>query len=476
MQKQVATAGHHVLTAEQERFITDLTSRYCKKTAQSKAFTQQHRKTLADPRVVSGFRPEWKEMVYSLVSSRSKGSKLWDIDGNEYIDLVNGFGPTMFGHAPEFVLKALQGQMEEGFAIGPQTPLAGKAADLLTQLTGTDRVTFCNTGSEAVMAAMRIARTVTGRDRVVFFAGDYHGQFDEVLVKQLKRKGEILSQPAAPGIPRANLGNITVLDYGTDEALQYIEQHANELAAVLIEPVQSRHPNLQPKEFLLRVREITRQSGTAFIFDEVVNGFRIHPRGAQGYYGIDADMVTYGKVIGGGMPIGILAGKSAFMDALDGGAWQFGDASVPEAGVTFFAGTFVRHPLTMAALCATLEHIRDAGVALYDTLNQRSARFAEQLNEVFARRGAPLHLDACGSVMYFGIPLESRFGGLLFYLLREKGVFILEGFPLYLTTEHSEADLEQIVRAFDESLAALQRVGLMPKELTEDGAGPWIQM
>ena len=129
---------------------------------------------------------------------------------------------------------------------------------------------------------MRIARTVTGRDRVVFFAGDYHGQFDEVLVKQLKRKGEILSQPAAPGIPRANLGNITVLDYGTDEALKYIEQHADELAAVLIEPVQSRHPNLQPKEFLLRVREITRQSGAAFIFDEVVNGFRIHPARGPG--------------------------------------------------------------------------------------------------------------------------------------------------------------------------------------------------
>ncbi|MES2221037.1 MAG: aminotransferase class III-fold pyridoxal phosphate-dependent enzyme, partial [Acidobacteriota bacterium] len=464
MQKPVSVAGHQTLTPEQERFVAELTARYCAMTAKSKAFTQQHRQALADPRVVSGFRPEWKEMVYSLVSSRSKGSKLWDIDGNEYVDLVNGFGPTMFGHAPDFVLRALQEQMHEGFAIGPQTPLAGKAADLLTQLTGTDRVTFCNTGSEAVMAAMRIARTVTGRDRVVFFAGDYHGQFDEVLVKQLKRKGEILSQPAAPGIPRSNLGNITVLDYGTDEALQYIEQHADELAAVLIEPVQSRHPNLQPKEFLLRVREITRQSGAAFIFDEVVNGFRIHPRGAQGYYGIDADLVTYGKVIGGGMPIGILAGKSAFMDALDGGTWQFGDASVPEAGVTFFAGTFVRHPLTMAALCATLEHIRDAGAALYETLNQRAARFVLQLNEVIAKRGAPLHLDACGSVMYFGIPLEVRFGGLLFYLLREKGVFILEGFPLYLTTEHSDADLDHIVRAFDESLAELQQIGLMPKE------------
>jgi amino acid adenylation domain-containing protein len=465
LQKPASTGGHHAMTPEQERFVADLISRYCQKTAQSKSFTQQHRQTLADPRVVSGFRPEWKEMVYSLVSSRSKGSKLWDIDGNEYIDLVNGFGPTMFGHAPEFVLKALQEQMNEGFAIGPQTPLAGKAADLLTQLTGTERVTFCNTGSEAVMAAMRIARTVTGRDRVVFFAGDYHGQFDEVLVKQLKRKGDILSQPAAPGIPRANLGNVTVLDYGTDEALKYIEQHADELAAVLIEPVQSRHPNLQPKEFLLRIREITRQSGTAFIFDEVVNGFRIHPRGAQGYYGIDADLVTYGKVIGGGMPIGILAGKAAFMDALDGGAWHFGDASVPEAGVTFFAGTFVRHPLTMAALCATLEHIRDAGVELYDNLNQRAARFAEQLNEVFARHGAPLHLDACGSVMYFGIPLEVRFGGLLFYLLREKGVFILEGFPLYLTTEHSDSDVDHILRAFDESIAELQHCGLMPKDI-----------
>ena len=471
LHKQPIVSGHQTLNAEQERFLAELIARYCKKTAQSKAFTQQHRQTLADPRVVSGFRPEWKEMVYSLVSSRSKGSKLWDIDGNEYVDLVNGFGPTMFGHAPEFVLKAMHEQMNEGFAIGPQTPLAGKAADLLTQMTGTERVTFCNTGSEAVMAAMRIARTVTGKDRVVFFAGDYHGQFDEVLVKQLKRKGEILSQPAAPGIPRANLGNITVLDYGTDESLRYIEEHANELAAVLIEPVQSRHPNVQPKEFLLRVREITRQSGAAFIFDEVVNGFRIHPRGAQGYYGIDADLVTYGKVIGGGMPIGILAGKAAFMDALDGGKWQFGDYSVPEAGVTFFAGTFVRHPLTMAALCATLEHIRDAGVALYDNLNQRASRFVTRLNEVFASHGAPLHLEACGSVMYFGIPLEARFGGLLFYLLREKGVFILEGFPLYLTTEHSDADLDHILRAFAESIAELQSCGLLPKDGNDGAAG-----
>ncbi|MGC1781701.1 MAG: amino acid adenylation domain-containing protein [Acidobacteriaceae bacterium] len=465
LHKKPIQTTHSVMTPEQEKFLAGLIARYCAKTAGSKSFTQQHRRTLADPRVVSGFRPEWKEMVYSIVSSRSKGSKLWDIDGNEYVDLLNGFGPTMFGHSPDFVTRAVQRQLDQGFAIGPQTPLAGDAADLLTQLTGAERVTFCNTGSEAVMAAMRIARTVTGRDRVVFFTGDYHGQFDEVLAKQLKRKGEISAQPAAPGIPRANLGNITVLDYGADESLRWIEQHASELAAVLIEPVQSRHPDLQPKEFLSRVREITRQSGTAFIFDEVVTGFRIHPRGAQGYYGIEADLVTYGKVVGGGMPIGILAGKAAFMDALDGGQWQFGDHSVPEAGVTFFAGTFVRHPLTMAALCATLEHIRDAGPALYERLNERATGFVARVNEVFSSCGAHLHLNHCGSVMFFGVPLDERFGGLLFYLLREKGVFILEGFPLYLTTEHSEADLDRVVNAFRESVVELQSCGLLARTL-----------
>jgi amino acid adenylation domain-containing protein len=460
-QRKPVSHGQAAMTAEQKTFLARLIERYCGKTAKSKAFTQAHRRTLADPRVASGFRPEWKEMVYSIVSARSAGSKLWDIDGNEYVDLLNGFGPTMFGHSPHFVAKAIEEQLKEGFAIGPQTPLAGRAAELLTEMTGAERVTFCNTGSEAVMAAMRIARTVTGRDRVVFFSGDYHGQFDEVLAKQLKRKGEFSAQPAAPGIPRANLGNITVLDYGTDEALAYIEQHANELAAVLIEPVQSRHPHLQPKEFLTHVREITRRSGTAFIFDEVVTGFRIHPRGAQGFYGIDADLVTYGKVIGGGMPIGILAGKAAFMDALDGGYWEFGDDSVPEAGVTFFAGTFVRHPLTMAALCATLEHVRNAGDALYERLNRRASQFASELSAVLA--GTPMHVENCGSVFYLSVPSDLRFGGLLFYLLREKGVFLLEGFPMYLTTAHTDADLERVVRAFRESVAELQECDLLPQ-------------
>jgi glutamate-1-semialdehyde aminotransferase len=232
---------------------------------------------------------------------------------------LNGFGPTAFGHAPDFVRDALIAQIHQGFELGPQTPLAGEVAKLFCDLTGNERMTFCNTRSEAVMAAMRIARTVTGRNRIVYFAGDYHGQFDEVLARGAVRDGVTRVFPIAPGIPAESIANITILDYGTKESLAWLEQHIHELAAVMVEPVQSRRPDFRPRQFLEAVRELTAKAGTAFIFDEIVTGFRVHPGGAQALFGIRADLVTYGKVVGGGMPIGILAGKAAFMDALDGG-------------------------------------------------------------------------------------------------------------------------------------------------------------
>src|SRR5204863_8828577 len=154
-----------------------------------------------------------------------------------------------------------------GYEIGPQTVLAGEVAELVCELTGNERATFCNTGSEAIMAAIRVARTVTGRQKIVLFAGAYHGTFDEVLVKGI-RKGDVPhSLPIAPGIPVEKVANVTVLDYGTPESLEYIRQHANELAAVLVEPVQSRHPALRPIDFLRDVRKITEASATALIFD-----------------------------------------------------------------------------------------------------------------------------------------------------------------------------------------------------------------
>jgi 4-aminobutyrate aminotransferase-like enzyme len=213
--------------------------RYVERTRKSKDYTRDHRPHLADPRVVNGFRPLTKEITYQIVIEKSRGAHMWDIDGNEYVDVLNGFGMNMFGWQPEFVLDAVRKQLDTGYEIGPQHPYAGEVADLLCELTGFDRAGLCNTGSEAVMAAIRIARTVTCRNTIVMFSGSYHGTFDEVLVRAGRNHKGI---PAAPGIMADVFDDCRVLEYGTPEALEFIRQNADELAAVLVEPVQSRRP------------------------------------------------------------------------------------------------------------------------------------------------------------------------------------------------------------------------------------------
>ncbi len=372
----------------QQRALAELISRFNGRTAESKRLTQEYRPVLADPRAAAGFRTEWKDLVYPVVSDRASGSRIYDVDGNSYIDLVNGYGQTFFGHAAPFVVEAVAEQLRKGFAIGPQSALAGRVATLFSEMTGNERVTFCNTGSEAVMAAMRVARTVTGRSAIATFTGDYHGQFDEVLVKGTLRSGVARAMPAAAGIPGKSVENMVVLPYGAPELLEWIRAHADELAAVLVEPVQSRHPELRPVEFLREIRAITEASGAALIFDEVVTGFRMHPGGMQHLFGIKADLATYGKVVGGGLPVGILAGKAVFMDALDGGCWNYGDDSYPETGMTFFAGTFVRHPLVMAAVWAVLNHLKEQGPALQEGVSARTAALVKRLNGFVRQRGA----------------------------------------------------------------------------------------
>ena len=452
------------VTPQQQEGLKKLIDLYTRRTAKSKSSTETHRAALADPRVVSGFRSLWKEMVYPIVTNRSQGSRLWDVDGNEYIDVLNGFGPIMLGHRPEFVEQAIAKQLHEGFEIGPQTPLAGEVAELFCQMTGNERMTFCNTGSEAVMAALRVARTATGRSKVVLFAGAYHGMFDEVLVKSVRTKqGVPHSAPVAPGIPRENLSNVVVLDYGTAESIEWIRQNAKDLAAVLVEPVQSRHPHLQPREFLHELRQITAESGAALIFDEVVTGFRAHLGGCQALFGVRADLATYGKVVAGGMPIGILAGKAAFMDGLDGGAWRFGDDSYPEVGVTFFAGTFIRHPLTLAAMKAVMQHFQQQGPGLQERLTERTTKLVKTINEFFELQQVPTRIEHFASFFYFALPVEERFASLFYYFLRMKGIHILEGFPCFLSTAHSDADLERIVAAFKESVFDMQAAGFFAK-------------
>ncbi len=266
-----------------------------------------------------------------------------------------------------------------GFEIGPIQPLAGEVAALIRELTGMERVGFTNTGSEAVLAATRVSRTVTGRDKIAVFAGAYHGIFDEVLFRPCHANGEPRAAAIAPGIPESCARS-------GDRAR--LRQSA--VARVLCARADPRSPpcwssrcravrlDLQPKEFLHELRRVTEQTGTALIFDEVVTGFRVHPGGAQAYFGVRADLATYGKVVGGGLPIGVVTGTAKFMDALDGGKWQYGDASFPEVGVTFFAGTFVRHPLVLAAAKAVLPHLKAAGPGLQEQLERADGAARER--------------------------------------------------------------------------------------------------
>jgi amino acid adenylation domain-containing protein len=450
------------LSALQQAALDQLITRYTAKTQSSKVSTAENRLHYADPRAVSGFKSSWKEMVYPIVSARSKGARLWDIDENEYVDITMGFGTYFFGHSPDWLIDAVSKQLHNGIEIGPQSPIAGKLAKAICELTQMDRATFCNTGSEAVMAAMRLARTITGRSRIAYFTGDYHGMFEEVLVRGAWINGVYKAQPIAPGIPESLVENMLVLDYGDPASLEILRAHAHELAAVMIEPVQSRAPALQPREFMHAVRAITRESGTALIFDEVVTGFRCAPGGAQAYFGVEADMATYGKVIGGGMPIGVLTGKKEYMDALDGGAWNYGDDSFPEIGVTFFAGTFVRHPLALAAAARVVEYLLAEGPRLQIDMEERVSRFCRSLNTHFEALGVPIRLPHFSAYAVIEHAPDLKYASLLWYFLREKGVHIWEGRPLYFTTAHTDEDLDHVTRAFVAAVTEMQAAGFLP--------------
>jgi glutamate-1-semialdehyde aminotransferase len=234
------------------------------------------------------------------------------------------------------------------------------------------------------MIALRLARATTGRDKIVIFDRAYNGHSDGTLAESFRGPdGELISKPVAAGIPKNVAKDVIVLDYGNPDSLVTIRQYAHELAAVLVEPVQSRRLDLQPIEFLRELRALTKELDVALIFDEMVSGFRAHPGGVQGLFNIKADIATYGKIVGGGTPIGAVAGDARYLDGIDGGMWQYGDASYPTAKRTYFGGTFCQHPFSMAACLATLRHLKAEGPALQERLTRRTAAFAQMLNTFF---------------------------------------------------------------------------------------------
>ena len=442
--------------AAQEHVLA-LTRRLDQKLRSTKALTQRHRRVFANNRAIAGFRPDWKELVYPLLAARADGARIWDPDGNEYLDLTMGFGVNLFGYNPPFVAEAIRAELANGMPLGPLPPRVGEVAELIVELTGVERVAFFNTGTEAIMVALRLARTVTGRARVVLFAGSYHGTFDGILAI---RGADGRTIPMLPGSAAGMIADVVVLDYDDPASLDYVEAHGRELAAVLVEPVQSRHVEVQPRAFLHRLRELTAASGTALIFDEVITGFRIHPGGAQAWFDVRADLVTYGKIIGGGLPLGIVAGRAEFLDAVDGGMWNYGDPSYPAKKNTFVAGTFCHHPLAMAAAQAVLQRLKSEGPSLQEALNHRTHALVTRLAGAFEERGWPVRFASFGSLFRMDLMPDHE---LFYYHLLEKGVYVWEGRNCFLSTAHSDADLAAIETAIRASAEDLERAGLFQR-------------
>jgi len=453
--------------AEIEKNIAEFMSIYIDKTKASKTFTQKNRHKVADPRAVTGFRPEIKEITYPIVINKSKQQHLWDLDGNEYVDMICGFGSNFFGNQNERINKAIHEQVDTGYEIGPQHELVDDCAELFCEFTGLERVAFCNTGSEAVLGAIRTARTVTGKAKVAMFTGSYHGINDEVIVRGLQNGN---SMPAAAGINRSAVSDILVLDYGTDESYEIIKNEIDNIAAVITESVQSRRPEFRPVEFLKKVRALTAENGVAMIFDEVITGFRNAPGGAQEYYGIKADIATYGKIIGGGLPIGVIAGSAQFMDALDGGYWEYGDDSTPTVGVTYFAGTFVRHPLALRSMREALLILKENKAQFYPQLNATATEFVNKINTYCELAGAPIKIEHFGGVLKPQYTDQGKNNDLFHAYMRYNGVHTRDGFPWFITMAHTEADLQFVFDMLKKSIQQMQQAGLFPHP-DNQGAG-----
>lgn len=414
------------------------------KNKNSKKHTQDFRKYFALNRNAAGFTSSTKELIYTLVCDKTEGPFVYDIDGNEYIDLTMGFGSILFGHNYLPVRKIIEEQLTKSWSVGPISPLAGQLAEKICQITNTERAAFFNSGTEAIMVALRIAKAATHKNKIVFFKGSYHGTFDALLTLKNNPMTNV-AQEIIPGVTQSILNESYLLEYGSTEALTFIQEHHEEIAAVLVEPVQSRNPSQQPQAFLKELRAITAANEMALIFDEVITGFRIDMGGCQKYFDIEADIVTYGKVIGGGMPIGIVAGKSKYMDTIDGGFWNYEDDSYPSVKSTFVAGTFCHHPLAMAASLQVLEILSQSKGEILHQLNKTTADFCERMNRYFKENGYKISISHFGSLFRLNTPGNHK---LIYYQLLLNGVYIWEGRNCFFSVAHDD----KVIQALEEKI------------------------
>ena len=425
----------------------------CKK---SKVHNEKYRASFANYRSVAGFNSTLKELMFTLIIKHSDGAYITDVDENKYVDITMGFGVHLFGHSPEFIKNVIHQQLEKGYSLGPLFEDAAKVAQLIQELTGVDRSAFFNSGTEAVMVSMRLAKAFTGKDKIVIFSGAYHGTFDSLLSMRANADSR-QATTHVPGITNNILCDTIILRYGREESLEFIKKNKDSIAAVLSEPIQSRNPGFRPKEFVSDLRSLCTDSGIVLIFDEIITGFRYSNSGASGYFKVKPDLVTYGKTIGGGMPIGVVAGKKEIMDYIDGGQWNFGDNSFPQSKTTFVAGTFCHHPLSMSVTKSVLELLKK-DTSIQENLNLKTTEFCEKLNSFFVSNSISIKVENFGSLYYFILRGPARY---LFYGLLNEGIYIWEGRTCFLSTAHSDTDIKYIFEKIKKVCFKLRQAGII---------------
>ncbi len=450
---------------DQARFIHDVINGYSQMTAKSKEMAATSRTWHADSRNILGFKPWLKEATYPIFTSHADGACIVDVDGNSQIDFTMGFGVNLFGHKAEFIDLAISERLRSGWALGPLPEQLVDLAKDFCAMTGHERVAFTNTGTEAIMGALRLARTCTGREKVVVFDGSYHGTFDGIMAMPGTRLDE--SFPLAPGIPDEYVQNTIVLEYGSQDSIRWIAENSASIACVLVEPVQSRNPGLQPAEFLRDLSQVTKLKDIVLVFDEVITGFRAGIGGCRQIFGVDVDLCIYGKLLGGGLPIGVLAGKRKVLDMIDGGDWNYGDDSMPGSLKTYFAGTFTKHPLTLAAMSSVLSFLRADGERILAQLNSKVSAFCDRVNDKLTKKGYPVRVEHFSSLFRFDFGDEFPIEGVFYLMLYQKGIYVWEGRNCFLSTAHTDKDLEYLEFAALDALDVLSEQGFFVNKTTE---------
>ncbi|MCK0204935.1 glutamate-1-semialdehyde 2,1-aminomutase [Ornithobacterium rhinotracheale] len=319
---------------------------------------------------------------------RAKGAYLYDVDGNDYVDLINSWGPMILGHAHPAVTQAIIEQTEKGTSFGTPTELETEIADLVVNnVPNLDKIRFVNSGTEACMSAIRLARGYTNREKIIKFEGCYHGHSDSFLIEAGSGLATF-GKPNSPGVTQGTAKDTLLATYNDIESVKNIfSENEGQIAAVIIEPVAGNMGCVPPRDFFLEeLRKVCTQNGALLIFDEVMTGFRLDFSGAQKLFNIDADIVTYGKVIGGGLPVGAFAGRKEIMDYL------------APLGPVYQAGTLSGNPLAMRGGLTTLELLIKSPEK-YDELEETSLKIAEGINKILIEKGIAHSINLVGSMM-----------------------------------------------------------------------------